>query len=60
MMDRHRHSELIDALGGTMTVARLCKVTPPTVSGWRKRGIPRGWLAFLEQHRQTSQAGGGQ
>ena len=39
-------SELIDALGGTGTLARLLKVEPPSVSEWRKNGIP-------EARRQT-------
>lgn len=34
-------SEIIDALGGTMAVARLLEVKGPSVSEWRYRGIPR-------------------
>lgn len=33
-------SEIIDALGGTTRVAELCEVRPPSVSDWRKHGIP--------------------
>lgn len=40
-------SEIIDALGGTFCVAKLCEVKPPSVSGWRKHGIPRARLMFL-------------
>ncbi|MDI2387003.1 helix-turn-helix domain-containing protein [Pseudomonas aeruginosa] len=40
-------SEIIDALGGTFRVAELCEVKPPSVSDWRKRGIPRARLMFL-------------
>ena len=41
-------SDIIDALGGTTEVARLCKVQPPSVSGWRNNGIPRARRQFLE------------
>jgi DNA-binding transcriptional regulator YdaS (Cro superfamily) len=33
-------SEIIDALGGTGRVAALLGIEPPSVSEWRKRGIP--------------------
>jgi hypothetical protein len=38
---------VIDRLNGTHAVAAMCDVRPPTISCWRKRGIPDGWLAFL-------------
>ena len=41
------HSEIIDALGGTFRVAELCEVRPPSVSDWRKNGIPRARMMFL-------------
>jgi len=44
-------SEIIDALGGTFEVARLCEVQPPSVSEWRKNGIPRARLMFLRLKR---------
>lgn len=44
-------SEIIDALGGTFRVAELCEVKPPSVSGWRKHGIPRARLMFLRVAR---------
>jgi hypothetical protein len=40
-------SEIIDALGGTFRVAELCEVRPPSVSEWRKYGIPRARMMFL-------------
>lgn len=40
-------NEIIDALGGTFRVAELCEVRPPSVSGWRKNGIPRARMMFL-------------
>lgn len=42
------HSEIIDALGGTFRVAELCEVKPPSVSDWRKNGIPRARMMFLQ------------
>lgn len=42
-------SPLIDALGGTGAVARTCKLSEPSVSQWRKRGIPRPWQMFLRE-----------
>ena len=44
-------SEIIDTLGGTAEVARLCEVQPPSVSEWRKNGIPRARLMFLRLKR---------
>lgn len=40
-------SEIIDELGGTAAVARLCEVSMPSVSEWRRKGIPRARLQFL-------------
>jgi hypothetical protein len=40
-------SEIIDAFGGTAKVARLCDLSPPSVSVWRKAGIPKGWRAYF-------------
>lgn len=31
--------ELLDALGGTFTVARMLGVKPPSVTGWRGRRV---------------------
>lgn len=41
-------SQIIDKLGGTAKVARLCKVKPPSVSEWRVNGIPDARRQFLE------------
>lgn len=43
--------EIIDALGGTSEVARLCEIQPPSVSEWRRRGIPKAQLKFLRLAR---------
>jgi hypothetical protein len=40
-------SELIDALGGTTSVARLTGVKPPSVHEWRGHRIPRDKLVLL-------------
>jgi len=42
---------VIDALGGTGEVARLCEVSPAAVSQWRKEGIPKPRLQFLRLAR---------
>lgn len=44
-------SEIIDRLGGTAAVAALCEVKPPSVSEWRKEGIPRARRMFLKAIR---------
>jgi hypothetical protein len=41
-------NKIIDALGGTSEVARLCRVKPPSVSEWRTNGIPPARLQFLQ------------
>lgn len=43
--------EIIDALGGTSEVAKLCEVRPPSVSDWRRTGIPKPRLMFLKLAR---------
>lgn len=44
-------NEIIDALGGTAKVARLCDVKAPSVSEWRKNGIPKPWRKFFQAIR---------
>ena len=42
------HNELIDALGGTFAAAKLCRINPASVSGWRKANrIPPDKLVKL-------------
>jgi hypothetical protein len=38
---------VIDRLGGTSEVARMCDIKPPSVSDWKKYGIPKPWRKFL-------------
>lgn len=40
-------NSVIDALGGTSAVARLCHVKPPSVSKWRTSGIQDARLMYL-------------
>jgi hypothetical protein len=47
----HIHSLLIDELGGTIAVARLCRVSSPAVSKWRREGIPLARLLYLRVAR---------
>jgi len=42
-------NEIIDALGGTGEVARLCQITTGAVSQWREKGIPKSWMMFFRQ-----------
>lgn len=44
-------NKIIDALGGTAEVARLCQVKPPSVSQWRESGIPAARLMYLKAVR---------
>lgn len=39
--------KVIDALGGTAEVARICKVRMPSVSDWKRDGIPAARMMFL-------------
>lgn len=47
-MDTHPDSQIIDALGGTAAVAALCNIKSPSVSEWRRVGIPPARRQFLE------------
>ncbi|RQM44724.1 hypothetical protein EHZ19_26830 [Paraburkholderia bannensis] len=44
-------SRIIDSLGGTGEVARLCDVDPAAVSQWRRNGIPKARLQFIRLAR---------
>lgn len=48
---KHSDSDLIDQLGGTIAVSKLCEVRPPSVTQWRTDGIPRARRMFLELKR---------
>ena len=38
---------VIDALGGTTAVSDICGIEPPSVSEWKRKGIPRPWAAYF-------------
>jgi len=40
-------SQIIDLLGGCTKVAKLCDISVPAVSMWRKKGIPAAQYVFL-------------
>ena len=49
-MEKHlklTDSAIIDLLGGTNAVARMCKVASTAVTQWRKNGIPADRYMFL-------------
>lgn len=51
MKTPHPHSALIDRLGGTMEVARMFDIKSPSVSEWRRTGIPNSRMMFLRLAR---------
>lgn len=51
MSEHITDAQIIDALGGTSEVARLCEVTPGAVSQWKTEGIPKPRLMFLRLAR---------
>lgn len=50
-MDTQIANTIIDRLGGTSETARLCDVKPPSVSEWRKSGIPKTQEKYLRLAR---------
>jgi hypothetical protein len=40
-------NQIIDAMGGTAEVARICDLKMPSVSDWRTCGIPKPWRNAL-------------
>lgn len=44
-------NKIIDGLGGTAEVARLCEVSAQAVSQWRTDGIPKARLMYLRAVR---------
>ena len=41
-------AQIIEDLGGTYAVAAICDVKPPSVSEWKKTGIPKARRQYLE------------
>jgi hypothetical protein len=48
MSQNNTPDEIIDALGGTSEVAKLCKISDAAVSQWRKAGIPQPRMMYLQ------------
>ena len=46
-------AQVIEALGGTVAVANLCGIEPPSVSEWKSKGITRPYLLFLRERFST-------
>jgi len=44
----HQAIEIIESLGGTAEVSRIFKLSMPSISDWKKTGIPRARMMFLE------------
>jgi hypothetical protein len=42
---------IIEKLGGTSKTARLCECEPASISGWKRKGIPKSRLQFLRLAR---------
>ena len=45
----HPDFQVIDRLGGTSAVARICELSDGAISQWRTNGIPKGWRRFLKE-----------
>lgn len=46
-------ARIVEALGGTVAVATLCGIEPPSVSEWKVKGITRPYLLFLRERFST-------
>ena len=40
-------NKIIDRLGGTTEVAKICGLTTGRISQWRHEGLPKSWEKFL-------------
>jgi len=47
-LDPERSEKVIDALGGVVSVAKTFGIRHPSVSAWKKVGIPEDRLQFLQ------------
>lgn len=50
-------TQVIDVLGGTAEVARLFDVRMPSVSDWKREGIPHARMMFLRAQCKDQLAG---
>lgn len=47
LLTDHPDSAIIERLGGTSAVARMCHIKIPSVSSWKKTGIPPARRMYL-------------
>lgn len=53
-LDPERSAEIIESLGGTSEVARLFGISAPSVTEWKKSGIPDYRLLVLQiKHKKN-------
>lgn len=50
-------TQIIKALGGTSAVSRMFGIAAPSVSKWKKEGIPRGRMMYLRLTRRKQLSG---
>jgi hypothetical protein len=50
-------TQIIDALGGTSAVAKLFEISKPSVSDWRRKGIPKARAMLLRAIKQKELVG---
>jgi DNA-binding transcriptional regulator YdaS (Cro superfamily) len=50
-------NEIIDLLGGTFAVAKMCQISPPSVSQWRNNGLPGDKLVLLASELEKKSNG---
>ena len=44
----HQDAAIVEALGGTVVVAKMFDLTPTAVSMWKRNGIPKGSRMYLQ------------
>ena len=49
-----RSVEIIEALGGTVSVAEICGRAPSSISDWKSKGIPRSFVLYLRERFKRS------
>ena len=55
-MNRHA-TQVIDALGGTAAVARIFDARMPSISNWKRAGIPPARMMFLKATHKKALSG---
>lgn len=49
--EKHPDSDLIDQLGGTTEAAKFFDVSAPSISEWRRTGLPKARMMYLQLAR---------